>query len=264
MIGGSGYVGREICNHVGQKHSVISTYCTRKGNKNAIKYDLYFDDIRQKISNHQIEIVIFAAMVEKGEKEELKKAYTRFVHAFSDKRIVYLSSDGIFSGEKGQYNEDDIPDPKTAYGRNLLLCEDITRKYCPNHCIIRPSYLYGFSHGKLDRRLSETKRKLLGNRKVDVFCNMYKSPMGIQQFAGAVENLATTDFIGTIHVAGYRTSVLDFQRRGMAALGVPTSAIHPRTMPENGSFLKDTSLNISKWMSMAGTQPLSIEDTLTV
>jgi dTDP-4-dehydrorhamnose reductase len=38
-------------------------------------------------------------------------------------RLIHVSSDAVFSGLKGQYSEEDIPDPVDVYGRSKLLGE---------------------------------------------------------------------------------------------------------------------------------------------
>ncbi len=38
-------------------------------------------------------------------------------------RLVHISTDGVFSGSKGQYTEDDIPDARDIYGLSKLLGE---------------------------------------------------------------------------------------------------------------------------------------------
>lgn len=38
-------------------------------------------------------------------------------------RLVHISTDGVFSGSKGEYTEDDVPDAKDVYGTSKLLGE---------------------------------------------------------------------------------------------------------------------------------------------
>lgn len=40
-----------------------------------------------------------------------------------DAYVIHLSTDCVFSGERGRYTEDDIPDPPDLYGRSKLLGE---------------------------------------------------------------------------------------------------------------------------------------------
>jgi len=41
----------------------------------------------------------------------------------SGTRLIHISTDCVFSGKKGDYSEDDIPDPEDLYGRTKLLGE---------------------------------------------------------------------------------------------------------------------------------------------
>lgn len=41
----------------------------------------------------------------------------------SDSRLIHLSTDCVFSGEKGYYTESDVPDAQDVYGRTKLLGE---------------------------------------------------------------------------------------------------------------------------------------------
>lgn len=38
-------------------------------------------------------------------------------------KLIHISSDGVFSGKKGRYSEDDLPDPIDQYGQSKLLGE---------------------------------------------------------------------------------------------------------------------------------------------
>ena len=52
-------------------------------------------------------------------------------------RLVHISTDGVFSGSKGQYTEDDIPDARDLYGLSKLMGEVIV----PHAIMLRTSML---------------------------------------------------------------------------------------------------------------------------
>jgi dTDP-4-dehydrorhamnose reductase len=52
-------------------------------------------------------------------------------------RLVHISTDGVFSGSKGQYTEDDIPDARDLYGLSKLMGEVII----PHAIMLRTSML---------------------------------------------------------------------------------------------------------------------------
>ncbi|MBP1911683.1 dTDP-4-dehydrorhamnose reductase [Thermococcus stetteri] len=57
---------------------------------------------------------------------------------------VYISTDYIFDGEKGEpYTEVDVPNPINVYGASKYAGEILTRNYSPKHYIIRVASLYG-------------------------------------------------------------------------------------------------------------------------
>ncbi len=58
--------------------------------------------------------------------------------------LVHFSTDYVFDGEKGSpYSEEDMPNPKTAYGISKLASEQYVRYLNPRHYIIRSCGLYG-------------------------------------------------------------------------------------------------------------------------
>jgi dTDP-4-dehydrorhamnose reductase len=54
-------------------------------------------------------------------------------------RLIHLSTDCVFSGRKGNYSEDDTPDPDDLYGKTKLLGE-----LYENHCITLRTSMIGF------------------------------------------------------------------------------------------------------------------------
>lgn len=58
--------------------------------------------------------------------------------------IVYYSTDYVFDGTKPEpYQEEDTPNPGSVYGRSKLLGEELVRSLCPNHLILRTSWVFG-------------------------------------------------------------------------------------------------------------------------
>ena len=62
--------------------------------------------------------------------------------------IVHFSTDYIFDGTKdAPYCEEDSPNPRNVYGKSKLAGEKLVRALCPDHLILRTSWVFG-RHGK--------------------------------------------------------------------------------------------------------------------
>ncbi|ASJ15376.1 dTDP-4-dehydrorhamnose reductase [Thermococcus radiotolerans] len=57
---------------------------------------------------------------------------------------VYISTDYVFDGEKGEpYTEEDVPNPINVYGASKYVGEILTKNYSKKYYIIRVASLYG-------------------------------------------------------------------------------------------------------------------------
>lgn len=61
-------------------------------------------------------------------------------------RMIAISTDYVFEGDADRpYTEFDRPNGgNTVYGKSKFAGEEFVRQLCPNHCICRISWLYGF------------------------------------------------------------------------------------------------------------------------
>ncbi len=59
-------------------------------------------------------------------------------------KLVYISTDFVFSGEKNNYVEDDIQDPINWYGKTKYFGEKYINNNLKNYLIVRLSYPYGY------------------------------------------------------------------------------------------------------------------------
>jgi len=262
LVGSSGFLGRCLGERLAPHMNVVNTHHQHQMFSHSRQYDVFQDDLRPWFQDEEVSAVIFAALIEREEPVCVTQAMTRFARSCRNVRTLYLSSDGIFGGEGGEYTEEAIPRPRTQYGQNLLACERLIQQYCQNFCIIRPSYqnfciirpsyLYGFSQGILDARLTRIRHALRHGERVDMFEDMYKSPLGVEQVADAVITMTTSDFSGILHVAGPRLSTYEFARQSMEALRVATTHLVPVSMPTDPTWIRDTSLNSMRWQGLTG------------
>jgi len=231
----------------------------------SIKFDFFQDDIKKIFKEKEVSIVFLPAKIEFIEDRELlKNAMRRFLVGCQGKRIVYISSDGIFDGEKGMYLENEIPRPVTLYGKNLELCEKLVQEFSDNYLIVRPSYIFGYSGGKLDSRLSKAVEAIKRGENIERFTNMYKSPLGVKQVAEVIVKLSLSGYKGIVHVAGPRMSVYEFFKEGLEAMKISTKNLIGVPMPKERSidFLADTSLDYSLMEKLTNVIPTGVRETL--
>jgi dTDP-4-dehydrorhamnose reductase len=257
LVGSSGFLGKSLYKNLSLNYEVIPTHTTTPMFENSERYDFFRDDLCTLLGKHSPDIIVMAAAVEKDVDAELLKARVQsFVEACHSHRLIYLSSDALFDGKRGNYSEHDPPSPVTSYGRNLEFFERQIQTRVSNYLIIRPSYLYGFSMGVLDSRLAKTLGLLEAGETVSYFNDMFKSPLEVSQAARIITHLIQLERQGIIHVAGERKSVYDFQLEAMEALGADVSNLKPTGMPNDSELPRDTSLNISLMRKLE--EPLSI------
>jgi dTDP-4-dehydrorhamnose reductase len=161
--------------------------------------------------------------------------------------LLHISTDYVFNGMKdGDYTEEDVPDPASAYGRSKLEGELAIRKTLDRHLIIRTAWLYG-RNGK---NFVDTMLKLFHERReVRVVRDQIGNPTYARDLARAIVAILrhSGNRCGTFHYTNEgRTSWFDFAKaiyqealsRGIANDGVelvpiatteyPTKAVRPR------------------------------------
>lgn len=122
-------------------------------------------------------------------------------------RFIHISTDYVFDGKQGNYNEDSIPNPINFYGMSKLI-GDILAFSCDSSLIVRTSGIFGYSQNFPVYVLE----RLRMNEKVFVFDGFY-SPIFTGLLAKAVERLTWSELTGILNVAGARISRKEFAIR---------------------------------------------------
>jgi len=115
------------------------------------------ESLRKKIDELEPDVVVNASgynAVDKCESDEIEYELAKKMNGYGpgilakickEKNIpmVHYVSDYIFDGEKGEYKEDDKPNPISNYGRSKLLGEEEIQKNTDKFYLIRTSKLFG-------------------------------------------------------------------------------------------------------------------------
>jgi len=111
-------------------------------------------------------------------------------------RLVHLSTDVVFDGEKGApYLEEDEPTPMTDYGRAKADAERAVLAEHPNALVVRTSLIYGGPRPGPQERLA-------ADPDATFFTDEVRCPISVGDLAGALLELAATGLSGVLHVAG--------------------------------------------------------------
>jgi dTDP-4-dehydrorhamnose reductase len=116
-------------------------------------------------------------------------------------RLVYASTDMVFSGDEGNYRETDAAQPLSHYGRTKLRGEEGVLDY-PRNAVARLSLLFGPS---LNGRASFFDLQLAAireHRDVSLFVDEWRTPLDLLTASRALIDLAERAYVGRIHIGG--------------------------------------------------------------
>ncbi len=173
-------------------------------------------------------------------------------------KLVHISTDYVFNGQKGSYAEDSLPDPIGYYGKSKLAGENLAKAQVDNLVILRTQVLYGFAKGVKRNFVIWVLEKLAAGQDFSVVTDQVGNPTIADELAFAVLKVVKKNAIGIYHVSGFETlSRYEFARQIAEVFGFSPSIISTTTTdrlnqkakrPMNSSFIclkAQTELGIS-------------------
>ena len=159
VTGGSGLLGSNIARTAAQDFDVHATYHSRCSQMPKITFVQL--DIRDKqqvgsvLKRIEPDLVIHAAALvnvdycetHPEESWAINVEGTENVALVSkevDAKMIFISTDSVFDGEKGMYAEEDVPHPLNMYARTKLEGERRVLHCLPDSTIVRTAF-YGWS-----------------------------------------------------------------------------------------------------------------------
>ena len=139
-------------------------------------------------------------------------------------RLVYVSTDLVFDGERGGYRESDRPSPLSVYGRTKHEGEQPVLT-TDRSAVVRSSLLFGPALSGRASFFDLQLRSLRCGTPLALFEDEWRTPSSLLATARTLLAIAASDFCGLIHVGGpERLSRWDMGQRLATFLGEDASA----------------------------------------
>lgn len=274
ITGANSYIGSNLKEFLRQNFRIYSL--VRKEIKGERVYQADIRDagkLRQLVKKIEPDVVIHTAWLTGLKRNEENPDLAHEINVGGTKNLVeaikqmtpsakllFISSEGVFKGDKGDYKEMDKCNPQTVYGKTKLLAERYIRKELKDFIVCRTANAFGGGGGSFFNFLLDA---LKNNQKVDIYKDVFYNPTYIGYLMDCLRKLIEMDFKGVIHIVGQeKLSRYQFARKVAKALNKDLSLIKPANQPKDGLWLKDCSLNTQKVRKLLNNFCPSLEKAL--
>jgi len=245
---------------------------------NFIKFDVSNREfVNEAFSRVKPDVVVHAATLTDVDKCELNKELAWKINVEGTRNLVeaasmmgsfvfYISTDYVFNGEKGNYKEQDKPDPINYYGLTKLEAEKIVTSQ-KEYFIARPSVIYGSTPaaGKVNfvLWLIETLRR---GERVKIVTDQWNTPTLNTSLAEMTLEAVERRLAGIFHLCGAsRVSRFEFAEMIAKEFDLNKSLIDPAlssqfTWPAKRPV--DSSLDTRKAQQILKNKPLEMAEAL--
>jgi dTDP-4-dehydrorhamnose reductase len=170
-------------------------------------------------------------------------------------RFLLTSTDLVFDGRVGHYDEAMAAEPIMPYGRLKIEAEAAVKDAAPGAVVLRPSLMMGES-GIVLRPAYEC-ASLIRGQPLDLFVDEWRSPVYVDDVARAAWELCVSEVSGTFHWGGpERLSRFELGRIVCALYKFNPALLREAKRPEDRP--RDTSLNSARLAAFLGWAPRSL------
>jgi len=286
ITGSNGLLGQKLVNLLNGRPAVEMIAISRGYNRNPGRegYEYYDVDITDFKELEKIvhdfkptDIINSAAMTQVDQCETDKEACDLINHIAVkelirmskpfDTWMIHVSTDFIFDGESGPYDENAVANPLSWYGRSKLLAEQEVLKE-GDHAIARTVLVFGYVPG-----LSRTnivlwlKESLENGKTVNVVEDQFRTPTFAEDLADGIARILMKDKTGIFNISGFELmsirelaeKVADYWKLDKSLINpILTSSLNqPAPRPPKTGFI------ILKAETELGYKPHKFEDALS-
>jgi dTDP-4-dehydrorhamnose reductase len=277
IIGGSGLLGSVLIDYF---PDAFYTYNNTKIEKNnAYKLNILdTESIKFLLEKLYPKIIIVTAALTDVDKCEIDSELAYNINAKPfyiitdyikkvNGRLIQISTDYVFSGQKGNYKEDDLRYPINIYGKTKMQAEDIIIGSGIDYTIIRTSGIFGINMatGKTNFFLW-VYNNLKENKDIYLVNDQYYSPTLNTMLSKAVREIYEKEISGILHYSSLdKISRFEFGNLVAEVSGFDKNLIKETRMEYMNWKAKrprDSSLNNEKAKKLLNNKPINVIDEI--
>ena len=241
---------------------------------------LEFDQVRHFIKSQQPDVLVHAAAMTQVDDCERDRNKSREINVDATENLleacdsagthfIFLSTDFVFDGIKGNYREDDATGPVNWYGETKRMGEQLTEKYPGDWSVARTCLLYGIPRGSSRTNIiSWIKSSLEKGQHIRVVNDQIRTPTDVNDFATGIRLIIEKKATGIFHLSGKEImtpyqlalSTADFFSLNKSLI----EAVDANTFSQAGKRPLKTGFNIEKAERMLGFSPVDLKTGLLV
>lgn len=158
ITGATGMLGKDVYNLFSDDLK-YRTYAINRQRNNIIKDEEQIlidlcetEKVKEILHNIQPDIIIHCAALTDVNKCEIEKEYAHSLHVDATQtlsqtcpnaKFIYISTDSVYDGFRGNYSETDETNPQNYYAITKLQGEDMVKKYSKESYLLRTN-IFGF------------------------------------------------------------------------------------------------------------------------
>ena len=175
-------------------------------------------------------------------------------------RYLFVSSDMVFDGKHGNYNEADACNPLSNYGRAKRHAEKAVLALNPAALVARIALVYGLPVLQCGSSfLQWILHKIEHRQAVPLFVDQFRTPISVQELTQILLELVVSEARGIVHVAGperlnrYQFGI--FVCKAFATDQTLLRSTRLAQISQTPPRPRDLSLNIARLKSIVPTMP---------
>jgi dTDP-4-dehydrorhamnose reductase len=278
ITGANGLLGNKAVVLASRNYKVIPLHHVKPLHDNSLEVDIANEEqVLSIFRKLRPDAVIHAAAETNVDKCETQKEHAWNVNVEGTRnvaeacaevsaKLIHISTDYVFDGEKGHYEEEDKPNPISYYGLTKLEGERRVIAHCRNYAILRASVIYGW-HPWKQNFATWVISQLRQNEEISVVEDHYNTPTLADNLAEMALEVLQRDLKGLYHASGSeRISRYEFAKQIAESFQLDSSLVKTVKMGQLVAWMakrpRDSSLSTDKIRKQLRTRPLNITEGL--